>query len=343
MSKKLSDSTATRKALLLYALLLFTGKRYFLGELAQKCQCTKPTVLRLMREIENAGVAAIKTGIDRRKRYFQIVTPPGTPRFTLHEDAVERLALCRDLIEHILPDGMERMITDALSRISILMENVENRAQATAIKGSGMVKGHIDYTPFQGFIDTILKAIRDHTVCAIRYAAPNKEPRVFEVVPVRLTADAEALYTEGWRVASKGTPVIRFPTTLAIHRMRECVLTRRALKECPELPEPEGAFGLIGDVPFPVRAAFDVQHAPHIKERLWSKVQRMVDLPGGGVELSFTATSKEQVVSWILGFGSGAELLEPEELRNLLRDEARNMAHMYNESETETDEESGAL
>ena len=332
MAKKLNaDATATHKALLLYTLLLFSGKRYTLSDLAERCQCTKPTVLRLMRDIETSGGAAILTGIEGGKRWFQLADLPGTPHISLSRDEVERLTLCRDLVEHILPDGMERLITNGLAKISTLMAPAACRAEATSAKGTSMIKGHIDYTPFQSHIDTILKAIPEKTVCAVTYAAPLMEQRVFEVVPVRLTADGEVLNMEGWRVSSKGTPVIRFPTTLAVHRMRECRLTRRALKECPELPEPEGAFGLIGDQPFAVRVAFAALHAMHIRERLWSKDQKIVDLPDGGVELTFTATSPEQVVAWVLGFGDDAELLEPRELRGRVRKTVAAVSDIYAE------------
>ena len=330
MSEKLEiQASSSRKAVLLYALLLFTGRRHYLPDLAERLSCTKPTVLRLMREIENAGVAAIETGIENRRRWYQLTTPPGTPHISLSRDEVERMALCRDLLERFLPGGMERMVSDGLAKVSTLMDKVEQRGQATAPKAGRMVKGYIDYTPFQGHIDCLLKAAASGTVCAITYKAPGKEPRVFEIVPVRLMADAEVLNIDGWRVTEKGTPKLRSPLTLAIHRMLDCIPTRRTLKDCPPLPEPKGAFGLIGDQPFPVRVAFDARHSQHVRERIWNSDQTFTDLPDGGVELTFTATSPEQVASWILSFGGGADLLEPENVRGMIRAQLREMTAIY--------------
>lgn len=330
MPKKLNaDATATHKALQLYTLLLFSGKRYFLQELAELCQCTKPTVMRLMREMESSGFVQIISGIEQGKRWYQLADLSGTPHISLSVEELERLTLCRDLIEHILPGGTDKLVSDALARVSLLTRSAEDRASSTATKGTSMVRGYIDYTPFQHHIDTILKAIPQRTVCAITYTAPGKEPRVFDVVPVRLTADGESLYMEGWRVTDRGTPQIRFPTTLAIHRMQECAHTRRTLNECPDLPESQGAFGLIGDEPFPVRVRFTAEHAMHIRERLWSKGQRIADLPGGGVELWFTATSAEQVISWVLGFGAGAELVEPADVRSRIQQAIVELGTIY--------------
>jgi predicted DNA-binding transcriptional regulator YafY len=101
------------------------------------------------------------------------------------------------------------------------------------------------------------------------------------------------------------------------------------LKDCPPLPEPQGAFGIVGDAPFRVRAIFSQEHGTHIRERIWSDEQTITDLPDGGVELAFTASSKEQVVSWLLGFGGGAQLLEPVSLRGAMREHAQALYGMY--------------
>ncbi|MDL2210295.1 WYL domain-containing protein [Desulfovibrio sp. OttesenSCG-928-O18] len=119
------------------------------------------------------------------------------------------------------------------------------------------------------------------------------------------------------------------PITLAIQRIKECIPTRRRLEKCPPLPELEGAFGIVGDKPFRVRAVFNEDFAVQIRERVWSKDQTITEAPNGSVELAFTATSKEQVLFWILGFGNSAELLEPASLRDMLREQAKGLWSIY--------------
>jgi len=330
MAKKLDpDKTASHKSLLLFSLLLFSGRRHYLQDLAKRFNCTKPTITRLMQSIERSGVANIETGTENRKNWYQLRVPPGKPYISFTQEEVEKLALCRDLLEHLLPDGVERIVSAGIGKISTLMDKVEERGQTTAPKGARMVKGRIDYTPFQPHIDSLLKAARDHTVCAVRYKTPGKEERVFEIVPVHLMVDEEVLNVEGWRVTEKGAPEVRQPMTLAVHRMRECVLTPRKLKVCPAWPEDEGVFGLVGGTPFLVRVVFAGNFSEHIRERIWSKDQTITELPDGGVELTFTATSEYYLLSWLMGFGSGAELLEPEHLREELRNEILAMCEIY--------------
>ncbi|MDL2210296.1 hypothetical protein LJC26_05785 [Desulfovibrio sp. OttesenSCG-928-O18] len=214
MAKKLNaDATSAHKTLMLYTLLLFSGRRHSLTDLAKSLECSKPTVLRLIRTIELAGVATVDTGIEDRNRWFQLASalPSGTPRIKLDAAEMEKLALCRDILEQLLPDSMERILNDAVTKISLLLDKVEERGKVTAPKAIRMTRGYIDYTPFQPFIDCLLQAIGNYTVCAIAYKAPLKEQRVFEVVPVRLMVDGDVLNVEGWRVTDKGMPKIRYP------------------------------------------------------------------------------------------------------------------------------------
>jgi predicted DNA-binding transcriptional regulator YafY len=220
-----TDATSARKTLLLFTLLFFSGKRHYLPELASRLKCSKATVLRLMRGIEEAGIVSIDTGIIDRTRWYQMIAlPAGAPNISLSRDEIEKLALCRDLLEHLLPDSIERIVADGITKVAVLMNHAQERASATAPKAVRMARGRIDYNPFQGHIDCLMKAVSSHTVCAVTYKTPGKDPRVFELVPMRLMVDGDALNIEGWRVTEKGTPEIRFATTLAIHRIQDCIL-----------------------------------------------------------------------------------------------------------------------
>lgn len=44
------------------------------------------------------------------------------------------LSSCRDLLERLLPEGIEKVITESIAKISTLMEKAENRAEATSNK-----------------------------------------------------------------------------------------------------------------------------------------------------------------------------------------------------------------
>ena len=332
--KRDPDATASHKSLLLFSLLLFSGRRHYLPDLAEQFNCAKPTVMRLMEGIERSGAVAVETGLENRRRWYQVKSLPGRPHISFSREEVEKLTLCRDLLKYLLPEGMESIITGGLGKVAVLMDDVqerEERGRATAVKAGRRQKGRIDYTPFQPYMDCLQKAVSSQTVCAVTYKTPNKEPRVFEIVPVRLVTGDDELCVEGWRVTDRGIPQIRFPTTLAIQRIQDCVPTRRRLENCPPLPEARGAFGLPGDAEeaFRARIVFSEEYSEYICERVWSTDQAVTTLPDGGVELAFTVGSKYYLLSWLLQFGGSAELLEPESLREEILEAAQELVDVY--------------
>jgi proteasome accessory factor B len=74
--------------------------------------------------------------------------------------------------------------------------------------------------------------------------------------------------------------------------------------------------------PFPahaVRIRFAACAAPLVRDSPRERDQILKLVPGGGVELSLKATTLEDVLPWIVGFGDQVEVLEPDTIRNAVR------------------------
>lgn len=332
--KRNLDTTASQKATRLYSKLLFSGRKLYLNELTEEFDCSKPTIMRLVDAIETSGAAQIERGLDGGRRWYQLRHLPGMPRIGLTGGEVEKLALCRDLLERFLPEGVERAISEGIEKISALMASPENRAEVTAPKAGRIAWGRIDAAPSQEHMEILLSAMRAQTVCSVVYREPeyrysDGEPRRYLFVPVRFSAENEVLNAEGWLVTEGGKVEVVHPLTLALHRIMECQPTQQRLESCPELPEHEGAFGLVGFKGFPVRVAFCREFSGYIKERFWSKGQEVIDLPDGGVELRFHASDENELMGWVLSFGNGAELIEPANIRDKLLGEVCDLWDIY--------------
>ena len=68
---------------------------------------------------------------------------------------------------------------------------------------------------------------------------------------------------------------------------------------------------------------FAADQAPYVRERIWHPSQQLEELPDGRVVLRLRAGGFFEIRSWVLGFGAAAEVLEPEELREAVREEMR--------------------
>jgi len=76
------------------------------------------------------------------------------------------------------------------------------------------------------------------------------------------------------------------------------------------------SFGFPFNPPFRVKVRFDEEVATYIHERTWSRDQEVTVNEDGSLTLQFTSISRPEVRAWILGFGSNAEVLEPNDLRD---------------------------
>lgn len=78
-----------------------------------------------------------------------------------------------------------------------------------------------------------------------------------------------------------------------------------------------------------VRIRFSSAVADRIRERGWHESQETRDLAGGGLELSLRLGDLAEVERWVLGWGGEAEVLEPAELRERLRQVGRRLCTIY--------------
>lgn len=70
-------------------------------------------------------------------------------------------------------------------------------------------------------------------------------------------------------------------------------------------------------------------HQRAVGERIWHESQRADRAPDGGLILTFQVAGLEEIKRWVLSLGPEAEVLHPEELRQILRDELTRTAPSY--------------
>ena len=111
--EEFSEVTAYR-TLLLFTQLIFSGKRHWLPDLAQKLECSESTITQIIAAIEGAGVAKISSNIEDNKRWFQLIYMPNPLQRNMTEGEIEKLVFCRDLLERLLPINIEQVIANGI-------------------------------------------------------------------------------------------------------------------------------------------------------------------------------------------------------------------------------------
>jgi predicted DNA-binding transcriptional regulator YafY len=89
-----------------------------------------------------------------------------------------------------------------------------------------------------------------------------------------------------------------------------------------------------GSGEFAIRIRFKEIVADYIREKKWHPSQQLVELDDGGVELHMKLSSLVEVQRWVLGWGGHAEVLEPLELSESVREAARKILQKEENSDS---------
>ena len=89
------------------------------------------------------------------------------------------------------------------------------------------------------------------------------------------------------------------------------------------------AFGVIPETPTKVHIRFDPRWANWVAERTWHASQEITWADTGHLDLRMEVGAAADLRSWVLSFGSGAEVLEPASLRDEVREELAAGAARY--------------
>jgi predicted DNA-binding transcriptional regulator YafY len=85
--------------------------------------------------------------------------------------------------------------------------------------------------------------------------------------------------------------------------------------------------------PQPVVIEFSDTAALMVQERLWHPQQKLTALPKGQVSLELTVSHLWDICPWILSWGSGAKVISPPELVDLVAEQAMETARLYQSKE----------
>ena len=307
--KKDQDSTPGIKLLRLFRKLMLDGRRHFQSDLAEELHCSPQTIIRLAGEIESVVGASLESGLENRRRWYQIRTISRS-RLGLDFEELRYLSVCRDLAGPALPEQIRRRVDDTILNLSVLMadQGYAGRDKAQKQQFSFFSKGKIDYTQHFASIEKLLRAAEERQVCLIRYKAIGKaESREHRFVPVRLVSMNGALYALGGTLTEDFTSVHHL-LNLAVHRIQDVTLIERHFHlDSPDASPDE--FGLPWHEPKQFSVLFKPgKAAEYVRERIWADEQVFEELDDGGLILHITTRSEPELMAWVRSFGEEAEL-----------------------------------
>ena len=330
---KKSIASPSEKLIALYSLLLFARYPISLTKIAEHLQCSKQSALRLIERIETSGYGKVIRNKKGRETVYVLAKPKNLPKISINAEGLYQLSLCRNFLMHMLPEQMKLNIDAVIQEASAYLSDEPVTEDFLSV-GDVYTKGSIDHTPYQPILDTVIEAIRSHKVCNIVYTPSSGDrEKQYCLAPHRITAFHDNLYVIGRLVTSEGVaePINDHNNTFALYRFKSAEITHRNTDMVPAINnKSEGAFGWYDQgSTFDASIRFIKAAAPYVATRTWSSKQSIEYLDNGDFILTMTVRSRNELISWILSFQGAAEVLEPLDIRQSVREATGKIAALH--------------
>jgi len=297
-------------------------------ELAEETGVGRRTMQRDLAAIHEAGYPLTSEWRDGVKLYRFLTRFKDVPpiSFTLQE--LMTLSLLRSQLDLLNGTPFLEEMQSVFRKVnSVLPPRLAAHMERIAEVAHPLLQGKRDYSNSAEALRLIRHALLHQQSISLSYLSTGRgAPQSYRVDPYTLLFQKGGIYLLGF---AHNRQALR---TFAVER----ILAVEPGKERFEIPEGfhagqalQEAFGIVAEPPMEVVIRFSAGIAHAIRDRVWHASQRISEEPDGGVLLRFRAGGRMEILSWLLSYGSHAELLAPEELRGELARLARETAAIY--------------
>jgi predicted DNA-binding transcriptional regulator YafY len=312
-------------------ILVASSQGKTVAELAATLACTPRTVYRDLEALQAAGFP-LTTEMRDNYSYWHILNPNRQqPPMAFSVPELMALYLGKEMLKTyrgtIFFDAIESLLDKISATLPAAVTDYLDRIERHVNAGPAPRK---DYTRFGTVINQINRAIIDERKIRIVYYSMSRQAESRRVVhPYVLRHVEDTLYLIGWCELRKE---IR---TFAVDRIRsaEASEQRFALPAAFDLAAfLQDSFGIYRGDPVRVKIRFLNSVAGYIRERVWHPSQTIEAMDDGSLIFSATVAGIEEIGHWVMRWGAGAEVLEPEVLRRRIAAQASAMAEHYRDT-----------
>ena len=297
---------------------LQSGRVYNSAQLADAVDVSRRTVFRDLRLLEHSGVPVVFD--DERQGYLvrsQVLLP--TADFTL-EETLSLLVLC-----HELGDSSQGIpfYRPAWSAAMKLLSNLPHRLRVSATKVSESISLRLEpHNPLKvsaSAFDLLSHALAQRKQVRVLYESLDEQKQISTVIsPYHLLFSRRSWYVIG------RSSLHRQVRTFNVARVQKAEVLEHAYR----IPKRFSLDRYLGNAWHLIReprerhkivVRFQRQVAQNVAEVRWHRTQKLVWNKDGSLDFHVTVDGLREIVWWILGYGSQAEVLKPAKLRDMIR------------------------
>ena len=244
------------------------------------------------------------------------------PPLALSPTELMALVFSRDLLKPLDGTELKASLDSALNKAATALPpegaTYVQQMQKSFAVGLGP---HKSYRQYQQTIEQLTRAITQSRKVQMRYYSASQDTtNRREADPYRLW------YTDGALYLIAHCHRHREVRMFAVDRIRSLTITNQSC----QMPLGFDLDAYVRDVlvvmrgkPIEVELLFERSTAAWAKDRQWHQSQQCTVHKDGRVTMRLQVADTRELVGWVLHFGSGARVIEPQSLREKVQEEAR--------------------
>lgn len=298
------------------------------SDLAQDMGCHSRTVYRDLEMLQAAGFPFYNEQIGKTSRWS--LMDSAKRQIPIPLDLTELMALyfSRDMMkmlkDTIFYDSLETLFQKIKSTLPAEYITYLNRIEKSLVVSP---KPYKPYGEYRETIDRVNEAVlQNHCIRIDYFSMHRKELFSRTVAPYKIWFFDGSFYIIGYCRLRKDIRIF------ALDRIRNLETTEDSF-EIPETFDMDtfmkSSFGVFHGEPVQVKVRFSPDIAGYITEKIWHDSQIIEHEKDGSILFTAEVAGTDEIKFWILNWGSKAEVLAPESLRNEIRAEAEAMMQTY--------------
>jgi proteasome accessory factor B len=292
--------------------LLNTGEGASVYDVAERFDVSVRTAIRYLRALQVSGEPLYEEVVGRRK-VWRLMASANHQTITLTTAQMVALFLSRRVFDFLAGTGFKEDLDEVFAKLGAQLKRRDFAAARNLERKVFDVNEarHIYEGRIEDVNDIVTALLREERL-RVTHESVAGGRKTFVLEPYTLMVYKKGLYLVG---LSHQHREIR---TFALDAFREIEWLRGEKFEYPADYRPEqvteGAFGLIRGEPTRVRIFFDTAVARYVERVMWHPTQSF-RRTAEGLEMTMEVQGTIEVLSWVMGFGDRATVVEPEALR----------------------------
>ena len=291
-----------------------------LSVLQEKLECSRATVSRIIEDLRLHFNAPLKYDREHNGYYYDLKEDATFELPGVWFNAAELYALLttQQLLEQAQPGLLDSHLKPLKDRIEKILasEQLGSGEVARRVRILRMAGRDVSTQHFQ----TVAAALLQRKRLAIRYHSRSADAETQrKISPQRLTHYRDNWYLDAWCHQRKGL------RSFAVERIGEAKTLERV---CRDIPEKQlnahfaSAYGIFAGKPkHTAILRFTPERARWVAEEQWHPQQQGRMLEDGSYELRIPYSDPRELVMDVLKHGAEVEVIAPEGLRQLLREQ----------------------